>query len=193
MNGQEVVEAWMSLLGEFDSCFTSPGWHRFRQLAAGALLCERRPLVSEIITALGLESQWRSVEAFLERGAWPLGQVEDVIARTAAAGARCGGGRRRRRIWALDDLKVLKSGKKIWGACSFHEYTSRSPNRPSGGLGAQLGPVRRAEAWAQEGLSACGRPPLREKGSDARGREVSHQTPAGRRDAQALRKEHPGA
>ena len=55
---------------------------------------------TEIITALGLESQWRSVEAFLERGAWALGQVEDVIARTAAAGARCGG-RRRRRIWAL--------------------------------------------------------------------------------------------
>jgi hypothetical protein len=126
MNGQEVVEAWMSLLAEFDSCFTRPGRCRFRALATGALLCERRPLVSEIISALGLQSQWRSVEAFLECGAWPLEQLEDVLARTAALGARCGG---RRHVWALDDLKVLKSGKKIWGTCSFHEYTSRCPNR----------------------------------------------------------------
>jgi len=126
MNPCEVVEAWMSLLGEFDSCFTRPGRRRFGALATGALLCERRPLVSEIVSALGLESQWRAVEAFLEYGAWPLERLEEVLAQVGAAFARSG----ERQIWAVDDLKVLKCGKKIWGACSFHEYTSRSSNRP---------------------------------------------------------------
>jgi hypothetical protein len=125
MNPCEVVEAWMSLLDEFSSCFTEPGRRRFGALATGALLCERRPLVTEIVSALGLESQWRAVEAFLEHGAWPVGRVEDVLAQLAAACGRSG----ERQIWAVDDLKVLKCGKKIWGACSFHDYTSRSSNR----------------------------------------------------------------
>lgn len=126
MDPCEVVDAWMSLLGRFDPCLTRPGRRRFEALATGALLCERRPLVTEIVSALGLQNQWRSVEAFLEYGAWPLEQVERVLTQLASACARSG----KRQIWALDDLKVLKSGKKIWGACSFHEYTSRSPNRP---------------------------------------------------------------
>src|SRR3990172_7624085 len=126
MDRREVVEAWMSLLDEFSFCFTEPGRRRFAALATGALLCERRPLVTEIVSALALESQWRSVEAFLEYGAWPLEQIEGALTRMASAAAPSG----QRRIWALDDLKVLKSGKKIWGACSFHEYTARSPNRP---------------------------------------------------------------
>jgi len=112
MDAQEVVEAWMSLLDEFSFCFTEPG--------------KRRPLVTQIVSALGLQSQWRSVEAFLEYGAWPPQQIEGTLARMAGACARSG----QRQIWAVDDLKVLKCGKKIWGACSFHEYTARSPNRP---------------------------------------------------------------
>jgi len=126
MNPCQVVDAWMSLLSEFDSCFSRPGRRRFAALATGALLCERRPLVTEIVSALGLQNQWRSVEAFLEYGAWPLEEVERVLARMAATCARSG----QRQIWTMDDLKVLKSGKTIWGACSFHEYTSRSSNRP---------------------------------------------------------------
>ena len=33
-------------------------------------------------------------------------------------------------MWAVDDMKALKNGRKIWGTCSFHEYTSRCCNRP---------------------------------------------------------------
>ena len=97
MNHCEVVEAWMSLLDEFSWCFTEPGRRRFGALATGGLLCERRPLVSEIVSALGLESQWRAVEAFLEYGAWPVGRVEEVLAQVAAACARSA----ERQIWAL--------------------------------------------------------------------------------------------
>lgn len=126
MKNEKVVGMWTDLLGQFAPCFTEPGEHRFGALLTGTLLCERRPLVTEIVTALGLQSQWRAVESFLEYGKWPVHQVEGVLARMAAPSGRWRG----RQVWAIDDLKVLKSGKKIWGACSFHEYTSRSSNRP---------------------------------------------------------------
>lgn len=126
MKSEKVVGMWMNMLGEFAPCFTKPGQRRFGALLTGGLLCERRPLVTEIVTALGLESQWRAVESFIEYGSWPAGQVEEVLARMAAPSGRWQG----RQLWAVDDLKVLKSGKKIWGACSFHEYTSRCSNRP---------------------------------------------------------------
>ena len=126
MKGEKVVGMWMNMLGEFACCFTEPGQRRFATLLTGALLCERRALVTEIVTALDLQSQWRAVESFVEYGAWPVGEVEQTLVKVAAPGARWQG----RQLWAVDDFKVLKSGKKIWGACSFHEYTSRSPNRP---------------------------------------------------------------
>ena len=126
MRSEKVVEAWTDMLAEFAPCFTKPGQRRFAALLSGALLCERRPLVTEIVTALGIQHQWRAVEAFVEEGSWPLQEVERKLADLAAGSGRWRG----RQLWAVDDLKVLKSGKKIWGACSFHEYTSRSSNRP---------------------------------------------------------------
>jgi hypothetical protein len=126
LRSEKVVEVWMDMLGEFAPSFTKPGQRRFAALLTGALLAERRPLVTEIVTALGLENQWRALEAFIEQGRWPLGQVETTLARMAARSGRWHG----RQVWSVDDLKVLKSGKKIWGACSFHEYTSRCSNRP---------------------------------------------------------------
>lgn len=126
MRSQKVVEVWTSMLAEFAPCFTGPGHRHFAALVSGTLLCERRPLVTEIVTALGIQDQWRAVEAFVEQGSWPLEEVERKLADLAAGSGRWRG----RQLWAVDDLKVLKSGKKIWGACSFHEYTSRSSNRP---------------------------------------------------------------
>src|SRR5262249_9534443 len=35
------------------------------------------------------------------------------------------------RVWAGDDTKVHRSSKKVWGTCTFHEYTARCPNRAS--------------------------------------------------------------
>lgn len=126
MQNEKVVEVWMDMVAEFAPCFTGPGQRRFAALVSGALLSERRPLVTEIVTALSLQEHWRAMEAFVEEGSWPLRKVEGAL-----AGLACGSGRfKGRLLWAVDDLKVLKSGRKIWGACSFHEYTSRSPNRP---------------------------------------------------------------
>ena len=125
MKSEKVVRMWMSMLADFAPCFTRPGRGRFAALLTGTLLAERRPLVTEIVTALGLQDQWRAVEAFIEQGRWPLGQVERTVSMMAAKSGRW----HDRQIWSVDDLKVLKSGKNIWGACSFHEYTSRCFNR----------------------------------------------------------------
>lgn len=126
MKAEMLVDTWLGMLSELTPCFTEPGGRRFAALLTGALLAERRPLVTEIVTALGLESQWRAAEAFVEYGRWPVGEIEKALCRMAAPAARWHG----RQIWATDDMKTLKTGKTIWGACSFHEYTSRCSNRP---------------------------------------------------------------
>ena len=35
------------------------------------------------------------------------------------------------RVWAGDDTKVHRGSPKVWGTCTFHEYTARCPNRAS--------------------------------------------------------------
>ncbi|MHC5035523.1 MAG: transposase, partial [Planctomycetota bacterium] len=121
MRSEKLVEDWMSMLAEFSPCFTKPGQRRFAALLSGTLLSERRPLVTEIVTALGLQDHWRAMEAFIEEGSWPLEEVERRLAKLVARSGRWG--RRRissaqghaplgRQLWAVDDLKVLKAGRK---------------------------------------------------------------------------------
>lgn len=59
MKSEKLAEVWMNLLAEFDGCFPRPGRERFRALLCGSLACERRPLVTEIVSALGIENHWR--------------------------------------------------------------------------------------------------------------------------------------
>lgn len=126
MNPSQVVDMWTALVSEFQSSFTRPGGAHLGALLTGGVVAEDRPLVTESVIALDRQDQWRSEEWFLEEGKWPTGEVEVKICGLAApAGRMCG-----RTVWALDDMKTLKTGQKIWGTCSFHEYTSRCCNRP---------------------------------------------------------------
>ena len=126
MDTAKVADVWLDFVARFSDCFTRPGTAHFGALLTGGLLAERRPLVTEIVTALNCQKQWRAAEWFLEEGKWPTRQVEERLCEMAApAGRRWG-----RQVWAVDDMKALKNGKKIWGTCSFHEYTSRCCNRP---------------------------------------------------------------
>jgi hypothetical protein len=79
-----------------------------------------------MVTALDCQEQWRATEWFMEEGKWPTEEVEKELCKMTKPSGRKWG----RQIWALDDMKALKNGKKIWGTCSFHEYTSRCCNRP---------------------------------------------------------------
>ncbi len=121
-----VTDSWFDILNDFTGRFTGPGYSKFISLACGSVLAERRPLVTEIITATSMENNWRAVEWFLENGKWPEGWIERQLSAKASVHCTFKG----RNIWALDDTKVYKTGKKIWGTCSYHEYTSRCSNRP---------------------------------------------------------------
>lgn len=125
MDSQNLAESWMSQVSEFAMPFTEPGWRHFAVYLTGSLLAERRPLVTEMITALSMENHWRAAEWFLEKGKWPERWIEGKLAEIASPHCRWRG----RNLWAVDDLKALKTGRNIYGTCPYHEYTSRSCNR----------------------------------------------------------------
>jgi hypothetical protein len=56
---------------------------------------------------------------------------QDTVERAAAALLDAAPGRLwyGYRVWAGDDSKVHRSSNKVWGTCTFHEYTARCPNR----------------------------------------------------------------
>jgi hypothetical protein len=62
---------WQSLLFTFAPVFTQPGWVRFTQWVTGMVLCWEEHTVTQILTALGLESRWRVLEHFAEYGPNP--------------------------------------------------------------------------------------------------------------------------
>ena len=59
---------WQSLLAQFRGVFTLGGWARFAQWATGTVLCSEEHTITQILTGLGLETQWRNVEHFAEYG-----------------------------------------------------------------------------------------------------------------------------
>ena len=79
------------------------------------------------MTALGLESRWRVLEHFAEYGAWDREAVERQTLRLIEQErpARWG----RYHPVALDDTKLHRTSAKVWGTCTFHESSARSPNR----------------------------------------------------------------
>jgi len=50
---------WLSLLSAFAPVFTRPGWVRFVQWVTGTVLCWEEHTLTQILTALGLESRWQ--------------------------------------------------------------------------------------------------------------------------------------
>ena len=76
-----IVSAWQSLLSEFRAVFTLGGWARFTQWVTGTVLCPEEHTITQILTGLGLESQWRNVECFAEYGSWDREAVERQLMR----------------------------------------------------------------------------------------------------------------
>lgn len=138
---------WQSLLSAFRGVFTLGGWARFAQWGTGTVLCPEEHTITQILTTLGLESQWRNVERFAEYGSWDREAVERELMRLVEREhpARWGG----YRPVALDDTKEHRTSAEVWGTCTFHESTARSPNRAT---------TVRAHNWVELGDLVPGRP-----------------------------------
>jgi hypothetical protein len=118
---------WQSLLLILAPVFTQPSWVRFTQWVTGMVRCWEEHTVTQILTALGLESRWRVLEHFAEDGAWNREAVERQLLRwlEQEQPARWGG----YHSVAIDDTKGHRTSRKGWGTCTFHESSARSPNR----------------------------------------------------------------
>src|SRR3989304_1148147 len=91
------------------------------------VLADEEHTITQLVTSLGLEDRWRVIEHFAEYGSWNRETVERQLLRTADEHrpARCG----RYRTVAVDDTKSHRTSADVWGTCTFHESTARSPNR----------------------------------------------------------------
>jgi hypothetical protein len=98
-----TVGLGLSLLSAFTAVFTRPGWGRVVQWVTGMVLCWGEHGPTPILTALGLESRWRALEPFAADGTWD---------REAA-----------------DDTTRHRTSTQVWGTCTCHEASARSPNR----------------------------------------------------------------
>jgi hypothetical protein len=138
---------WVSLLSAFAPVFTGPGWIRFVQWVTGMVLCWEEQTITPLLTAVGLESRWRVLEHFAEYGAWDREAVERHTLRLLeqAHPARWGS----YHPVALDDTKGHRTSQKVWGTCTFHEASARSPNRAE---------TVRAHNWVVMGDLRPGRP-----------------------------------
>ena len=67
---------WLPLLSPFAVVFTRPGWVLFVQWVTGMVLGWEEHTLTQLLTALGLESRWRVLEHFAEYGAWDREAVE---------------------------------------------------------------------------------------------------------------------
>ena len=138
---------WQSLLSEFRGVFSLGGWVRFAQWVTGTVLCPEEHTITQILTGLGLESQWRNVEYFAEYGSWDREAVERQLMRVVEQEhpARWGG----YHPVAIGDTKEHRTSADVWGTCTFHESGARSPNRAT---------TVRAHNWVVMGDLAPGKP-----------------------------------
>jgi hypothetical protein len=145
--GMQLWTWWLSLLSPFVAVFTRPGSVRFVQWVTGMVLCWEEHTMTQLLTALGLESRWRVLEHFAEYGAWDREAVERHTLRLIE--------RERPARWgpyhpvAIDDTKLHRTSKQVWGTCTFHEASARSPNRAE---------TVRAHNWVAMGDWVPGRP-----------------------------------
>jgi hypothetical protein len=118
---------WQALVSAFATVFTQPGWVRFMPWVTGMVLCWEEHTLTQIVTALDLESRWRVLEHFAEYGVWDREAVERqtlrLIEQEQPARWGC------YHPVALDDTKLHRTSAKVWGTCTVHEASARSLNR----------------------------------------------------------------
>jgi hypothetical protein len=146
-DAKQIWSWWQSLLERFRCVFTRPGWVRFVQWVTGTVLCWEEHTITQILVSLALESRWRVLEHFAEYGAWnrPAVERQTIALIEEEHPPRWG----RYRPVALDDTKEHRTSEDVWGTCTFHDSSARSPNRAE---------TVRAHNWVVAGDLVPGRP-----------------------------------
>ncbi|NLF08508.1 MAG: hypothetical protein GX594_11085 [Pirellulaceae bacterium] len=147
VDAKELCSEWQSLLEHFRPVFTLGGWTRFAQWITGTVLCSEEHTITQILTGLGLEDQWRNVEHFAEYGSWDREAIERQLMRLVEQEHPTRWGRYH--AVAIDDTKEHRTSADVWGTCTFHESGARSPNRAT---------TVRAHNWVVMGDLAPGKP-----------------------------------
>lgn len=146
-DARRLWRAWQSLLARFAGEFTRPGWVRFVQWVTSMVLGDEEHTLTQLLVSIGLESRWRVLEHFAEYGAWDADAVErqtlELIEQERPARWRG------YRAVAVDDTKLHRTSAHVWGTCTFHESSARSPNRAE---------TVRAHNWVVAGDLLPGRP-----------------------------------
>ena len=126
-DAKQLWTQWQELLSAFAPAFTVPGWARFAQWVTGMVLCDEQHTITQSVTSLSLQEQWRNWERLAEYGAWDQRQVErGLLELTEREGAARFAGYR---PVAVDDTKALRWSREAWGVCTF-QHAGRNANRP---------------------------------------------------------------
>lgn len=129
MNATWLWPLWQAIVLSMALGFTRRGTQRFVQWVTGLALNVEEHTVTQSLIALDRVHDWKALESFAEYGRWNLRFLQwGVARRLARLPNRTWHGYS---VWASDDTKVHRSGKDVWGSCTFHEYTARCPNRAS--------------------------------------------------------------
>jgi hypothetical protein len=120
---------WQESLRPCATAFTCDGFRRFTEWLTGLALDVEEHTITQSLVGLGRPQDWKALETFAEYGHWDQPALERAAAGLIdQAPGRLWYGYR---VWAGDDTKVHRSGKRVWGTCTFHEYAARCPNRAS--------------------------------------------------------------
>ena len=127
MQANQLWTHWQALLQPYAEAFSYWGFHRFTEWVTGLALNVEEHTVTQSLVGLDRPQDWKALETFVEYGAWDQAALERATAALLdQAPGRLWYGYR---VWAGDDTKVHRSSAKVWGTCTFHEYTARCPNR----------------------------------------------------------------
>jgi hypothetical protein len=127
MKATRLWALWQAILLSIALGFTQRGKQRFVQWATGLALGVEEHTITQSLVGLDRVEDWKALEAFAEYGRWDLRFLQEGLARRLdrLPGRTWHG----YRVWAGDDTKVHRGSPDVWGTCTFHECSARSPNR----------------------------------------------------------------
>jgi hypothetical protein len=119
---------WQAALAPYSACFHDQrGFRRFVEWITGLALNVEEHTITQSLIGLERPDDWQALEAFAEYACFDTRDLERVTAQVLEeAPGRLWYGYH---VWAGDDTKVHRSSKNVWGTCTFHEPSARSPNR----------------------------------------------------------------